>query len=236
MTTAISNQGPAPPAVVDTPSTGGLSLTQNFQHVGEDSSAPPPVSESNSVNEPPSSPASAGSKLPELFERRSAPYGINGASLQGPEAFSSIPAPNPVDVPNPVTTLIQVPQPIPNQKRKKPSLQLLVERIQGALNYDDVIRTKEFQNASLPEFLNLVSSRRSIPASSIVRLRFTQHWGGRAFFVVDRYSGDDQWRKVKEEIKNNFIFARDGMPECQEFQVWVMCEVRVGWDVEEDDW
>lgn len=81
------------------------------------------------------------------------------------------------------------------------------------------------RGSTLAEFFDKVTSHRENPNDSVIRLRFSQRWGAKTSFNIDRNGTEDQWKKIRADIRRNFQFQSEKKPSKMRFEVYVTCEI-----------
>jgi hypothetical protein len=105
-----------------------------------------------------------------------------------------------------------------------PTLRLIVEQAEGSLNADNPLQEVELRNASLSEFFDKVTSRRLEPSLPIARLKLVQRWGAKSSFTVDKSTSEEEWKRVRGDIRRNFVFQSEKKPGKTKFEVYIICE------------
>jgi len=109
-------------------------------------------------------------------------------------------------------------------KPSVPTLFLIVEKAEGALNAEHPLGEIDMRDSTLAEFFEKVTSRRVRPEESFVRLRFVQRWGAKASFGIDRNASEEEWKKLRADIRRNFQFQSEKKVAKTRFEVYVICE------------
>jgi hypothetical protein len=80
-----------------------------------------------------------------------------------------------------------------------------------------------FQIPSLREFFALVCEKSSRSQLDVDQLSLQYNWGQRHSLTVSASMSEDEWRRLKNIVKDRFIMTRDDYPGLEEFHVWVKC-------------
>jgi len=154
----------------------------------------------------------------DVSRRVSAPFTSSVLPASVEQTSLPTPSPQPQTPATPDVRPVQV-------KPSPPTLFLVVEKAEGALNTEHPLSESDLRNSALLEFFDKVSSRRQNPEQSIVRLRLVQRWGAKISFLVDRSMTEDQWKQVRGDIRKNFMFQSEKKLGKTRFEVYIICEV-----------
>lgn len=204
-----------------------------------------PVSEARSITMAPLEIAdsvgedNAGHSL--LLHRQSAPYAIPGQSLYDPGKSSSRLT---SDLPTPLVTTQSFIRPLASALPSAPApanfrdkLQFILEKRKGVYDHANPVFRKDIWKLKLSDIFDLVSSRSGQPLTSFSSLALRFQWGGRDVVAVEKSLGDQEWKDIKERIKNEFLTAKEKKPECTKFQIWVeACGEVTATDDDDEDW
>lgn len=93
----------------------------------------------------------------------------------------------------------------------------------------------EFYNLSLLAVFALICSRSGQSNASVTYLTLRYQWGPRHAILLNKAGGDRHWQEVKEEIKDEYLNAREELPKKGKFEVWIKSGDRINLEHEEDE-
>jgi hypothetical protein len=204
-----------------TPAVNGIGAAERARHVSTDE-----VERHFEEN-------SRGSPLPPVSKS----YGLSSLGIEGPNTLEAPPQ-------SPGTTSHVVNQSASSDhqitstltSQEPPKIKLFLQKADGEIDFQNPLSSREFKDATIPEFFAIFSKRSGLDASLLHSLNFIVVFAHNLLFEVNRGDDERKWLNLKRRISHLFKEAMAERQQENEFEVRVVedneFEVRV---VEDND-
>ena len=170
-----------------------------------------------------------------LLQRQRRPYAIPGISLhhQGngcpsPSSHFTTPSTTPRSFRHSLSSSLQS----TSDTSTRGELQFILEKRKRVFDHAHTVSRKEFWKLKLSDVFELVSNRSGRPLATFSSLALKFQWGGRDVVVVEKSLSDQDWKEIKERMKNEFLTAKERKKsDSIKFQIWI----EAGDEASEDD-
>lgn len=148
--------------------------------------------------------------LPEIFELPLPPY--TASTYLRPGATSPQ---QPAD--------IKISQVISSRTSQEPlKIKLFLQRTDGEIDFQNPLLSREFKDATLPEFFAIFSNRSGLDAGLLQSLTFVVVFAQNVLLEVNRSDDERRWENLKRRISHLFKEVGAERPQETEFEVRVV--------------
>ncbi|KAG4414294.1 hypothetical protein IFR04_012590 [Cadophora malorum] len=106
--------------------------------------------------------------------------------------------------------------------QEPPKIKLFLQNTDGEVDFQNPLPSREFKDATLPEFFAIFSKRSSLDTSMLKSLTFVVVFAHHLLLKVNQSDNEKKWLNLKRRISYLFKETMAEWPQETEFEVWVV--------------
>ena len=150
-------------------------------------------------------------------------YGLSSFNTEGPNTLETPPqSPGATShaVSKSASSDHQVTSALTSQE--PPKIKLFLQNTDGEVDFQNPLPSREFKDATLPEFFAIFSKRSSLDASMLKSLTFVVVFAHNLLLKVNQSDNEKKWLNLKRRISHLFKETTAERPQETEFEVWIV--------------
>jgi hypothetical protein len=153
----------------------------------------------------------------------SQPCGLSSFNIEGPDTLET-----PPQSPGATSHAVSKPASIDHQitsartLQEPPKIKLFLQKTDGEVDFQNPLPSREFKDATLPEFFAIFSKRTSLDASMLKSLTFVVVFAQDLLLEVNQSDDEKKWLNLKRRVSHLFKETMAERPQETEFEVWVV--------------